>query len=141
LLQKGDVEKATRVLARVSLWGKRELPPGRLVTQDEKEDILKQAKDNPAINTSYSISDKIVCSENSIHKPQSYGAIVSEGESAKTSSETSEESPLLNSKTKVSMSVDKSILMLFTVLMLLIRYISNAAWISHCIYACCRKEK
>ena len=101
LLQKGDVENATRVLARVSLWGKCELPPGRLVTQDEKEAILKQAKDNPAINTSYSISDKIICSENSIHKPQSYGAIFSESETTKTSSETSEESPLLESKTKV----------------------------------------
>ena len=101
LLQKGDVVKATRVLARVSAWGKRELPPGRLVTQDEKENILKRAKDNPAINTSYIVSDEIICSEDSTTKPQSYGTISSESGTAEATSETSEQSPLLHSRTKV----------------------------------------
>ena len=99
LLQKGNVEKATKVLARVSSWGKRELPPGRLVTQDEKEDILKREKDNPSINTSYDVPDEIITSTDTTTKHQSYGAI---GGDTQVEPQTSEQSPLLHPTAKVS---------------------------------------
>jgi len=88
LVQKKEMDKAIKVLAHLLSWSKHELPPGRLVTQDEKEDILKQAKDNPSINTSYDVSHKIIGSTTTT-KHRSYGSVNGDCEAAKTTPDTS----------------------------------------------------
>ena len=55
LLQKGQVKKATRILARVSSWNGIALPPGELVTQEEKERIVAEQQDQVNISEAYNI--------------------------------------------------------------------------------------
>ena len=55
LLQKGDVTKATEILAYISSWRGQQLPPGQLVTQDEKERIVAEQSHQSIISKAGSI--------------------------------------------------------------------------------------
>ena len=98
LLQKGDIKKATKILSRVSSWNGCELPPGRLVTQDEKERIIAGQEDHVNINETYSIQ---VADVQDDAKHQSYGTVSSKDQIEATVSEStriaSEKTPLLDS--------------------------------------------
>ena len=56
LLQKGEVKKAIKILARVLSWNGYDLPPGQLVTQDEKDRIMAKQGDKANITEECSIN-------------------------------------------------------------------------------------
>ena len=98
LVQKGDIKRATKILARVSSWNGCELPPGQLVTQDEKERIIAEQGDQVNISEAYSIQAADVRDD---VKHQGYGTVSSKDQKEATVSDslriTSEKSPLLDS--------------------------------------------
>lgn len=98
LVQKGDIKRATKILARVSSWSGCELPPGQLVTQDEKERIIAEQGDPVSVSEAYSIQTADARDD---VKHQSYGTVSSKDQKeAEVSSSlriTSEKSPLLES--------------------------------------------
>ena len=105
LLQKGDITKAVKILARVSSWNGCELPPGQLVTQDEKERIVADQGNQVNINKAYSIQTADVQDD---AKHQSYGTVSSKDEIEHTVSESaSENTPFLDSS-KLSVRTIKS---------------------------------
>jgi len=100
LLQKGDVKKATRILARVSLWSKCQLPPGQLVTQDEKERITTKADDqiNVPVTCNIQTTDQSIQDSS---KHLSYGTVRNKDQIDAMMSESnriiSEKTPLIDS--------------------------------------------
>ena len=77
LLQKGEVKKAINILARVLSWNGYELPPGQLVTQDEKDRIMAKQGDKANISEDCSVHP-VDCQDEARH--HSYGTINSKEE-------------------------------------------------------------
>ena len=97
LLQKGHVEKAKNILARVASWNKYQLPPGQLITQDEKERIIAEGKHQPDVSVAYSIQSVEHSVEDDVKHQVSYGTVSSQDNvGATVCGDPSERTPLVS---------------------------------------------